>query len=123
MKEQRDATNQKSLSVSRVMSAPSVDVQEHCKVRLVCVCLFAMIVMKTTTLTHMQHTYTHKISGYGLGLVGVPIEQDAAYWEAHIEHDSGMSQEVLFGVATRKDQQFYRAMEEQGEFRTRTRSL
>lgn len=57
----------------------------------------------------------HKISGYGLGLIGVAIEQDAAYWEAHIEHDVGMSQEVSFGVATRKDQQFYRGMEEQGE--------
>lgn len=59
----------------------------------------------------------HKISGYGLGLVGVAVEQDAAYWEAHIEHDAGMSQDVSFGVATKKDQQFYRAMEEQGEYK------
>ncbi|GAX24999.1 hypothetical protein FisN_2Lh282 [Fistulifera solaris] len=83
MKEQK-ATNEKSLSISRVMSAPSVDVQDDCK-----------------------------MSGYGLGLVGVAVEQDAAYWEAHIYHDPGMSQEVSFGVATKKDQQFYRAMEEQ----------
>jgi hypothetical protein len=32
MKEQK-ATNKKSLSISRVMSAPSVDVQDDCKVR------------------------------------------------------------------------------------------
>ena len=46
--------------------------------------------------------------------MGAAIEQDAAYFEAHIELESG-SQEVLFGVATKKDQKFYRALEEQEE--------
>jgi hypothetical protein len=67
------------------------------------------------SLFRWYHLKQHKMSGYGLGLVGVAVEQDAAYWEAHIQHDPGMSQEVSFGVATKKDQQFYRAMEEQGE--------
>jgi hypothetical protein len=41
-------------------------------------------------------------------------DQDSAYWEAHVELQSG-SQEVWFGVATKKDQKFYRALEEQEE--------
>lgn len=54
-----------------------------------------------------------------MGLIGVTIEQDAAYWEVHIEHHPDMSQQVYFGVATKKDQQFYRAIEEEqeGQFR------
>eukprot|EP00542_Grammatophora_oceanica_P020198 CAMPEP_0194032394 /NCGR_PEP_ID=MMETSP0009_2-20130614/5346_1 /TAXON_ID=210454 /ORGANISM="Grammatophora oceanica, Strain CCMP 410" /LENGTH=168 /DNA_ID=CAMNT_0038672825 /DNA_START=213 /DNA_END=719 /DNA_ORIENTATION=+ len=50
-----------------------------------------------------------KVSGNGLALAGVSIEQDAAYWEWHV---SGESQDMLFGVATSKDRNFYKSLEE-----------
>jgi hypothetical protein len=82
-----------NLSVSRAMSAPSIDVQDQTKV-----------------------------SGYGLALANVTIEQDSAYWEAHIEiagaeevGKSGTSFDVLFGVATKKSQKFYQAHAEAEE--------
>ena len=73
------------------------------------------------------------ISGEGLALVDVGIEQDAAYWEWHVEavaegdveeeeDDDSFGEEgaLVFGVATRKSPDFYRAMEENedndGEF-------
>jgi hypothetical protein len=55
-----------------------------------------------------------KASGYGLALAGVSIEQDAAYWEAHVEVVAGRasstdaSSEIMLGVATKKDRQFYK---------------
>lgn len=66
---------------------------------------------------------TQRISGNGLALVGCSIEQDAAYWEWQIERTSGGSADdgddddddddnaPKFGVATRKDQKFYRALQ------------
>ena len=67
---------------------------------------------------------TQRISGNGLALVGCSIEQDAAYWEWQIERTSGSSADdgdddddddddnaPKFGVATRKDQKFYRALQ------------
>jgi len=57
-----------------------------------------------------------QVSGYGLALVGVSIEQDASYWEAHVILENG-TLDAYFGVATRKDQQFYRALEQdEGKF-------
>lgn len=56
------------------------------------------------------------MSGHGLALAGVSVEQDAAYWEAHIDiAGEGSSIDVMFGVATKKDRKFYKALEEQGE--------
>ena len=55
--------------------------------------------------------------------MGCSIEQDAAYWEWQIERTSGGSADdgddddddddnaPKFGVATRKDQKFYRALQ------------
>lgn len=44
------------------------------------------------------------------------IEQDAAYWELHIEIPAeGDPLEVLFGVATKKDRKFYNALDDQEE--------
>lgn len=58
-------------------------------------------------------------SGNGLALAGVPIEQDAAYWEWHIELpalDGGStSAEILVGVATKKDRKFYDLLDEKDE--------
>lgn len=56
-----------------------------------------------------------KASGYGMALVGVAIEQDAAYWEAHIEvvaEQSTTESEVMLGVATKKDRQFFNDLQE-----------
>jgi len=80
-----------------------------------------------------------KIRGRGLALVAMTIEQDAAYWEFHIERDGsssikrptndsnnynnhstgssddsdedGEGESLKFGVATRKDRRFYHAHE------------
>jgi len=69
-----------------------------------------------------------KIHGRGLALVGVSIEQDAAYWEWHIETVTDDDEEdddddfdafssLKFGVATSKNAKFYTALEsmEEGE--------
>lgn len=76
----------KALSISRAMSAPSIDVDNG------------------TT-----------VSGFGLAIAGVSIEQDAAYWEVQVDIPDGQSAEIMFGVATKKDQKFYAAFQEQEE--------
>ncbi len=43
------------------------------------------------------------------------MEQDAAYWEAHVDLPDGMSVGVLFGVATKKDRKFYADGQDQDE--------
>jgi hypothetical protein len=61
-----------------------------------------------------------QVSGMGLSLVGTTIEQDAAYWEVHIDvpdDDKGTAYEVMFGVATKKDRKFYNALAELEEGR------
>ena len=70
-----------------------------------------------------------RVSGNGLALVGCSIEQDAAYWEWHIEktgsngssgdggnasvdgeYDEDEEENApKFGVATKKDRRFYQA--------------
>lgn len=57
-----------------------------------------------------------QLSGMGLALIGTTVEQDAAYWECHIEvPDPEAAYEVMFGVATKKDRKFYDALAEQEE--------
>jgi hypothetical protein len=46
-------------------------------------------------------------------LAGVSIEQDAAYWEWHVQVPEGSTNEVMFGVATRKNTAFYKSLDEQ----------
>jgi hypothetical protein len=56
------------------------------------------------------------VSGNGLALAGVSVEQDAAYWEAHIDiPGEGDPIDVMFGVATKKDRKYYKVLEEQEE--------
>lgn len=68
-----------------------------------------------------------RISGYGLALIQMPMEQDAAYWEWFIEKDDGRLKKnddgddvedidstylaMKFGVATKKDPSFYQVQE------------
>eukprot|EP00566_Odontella_aurita_P027394 CAMPEP_0113540462 /NCGR_PEP_ID=MMETSP0015_2-20120614/8492_1 /TAXON_ID=2838 /ORGANISM="Odontella" /LENGTH=169 /DNA_ID=CAMNT_0000440265 /DNA_START=203 /DNA_END=712 /DNA_ORIENTATION=+ /assembly_acc=CAM_ASM_000160 len=56
-----------------------------------------------------------KVSGVGLALAGVPVEQDAAYWEWHIDGSEDDSGALKFGVATKKDGKFYKALEIQAD--------
>lgn len=58
------------------------------------------------------------LKGSGLALVGVNVEQDAAYWEWQIkkfddtdQNDDDPSTALMFGLATKKNSKFYRAME------------
>ena len=51
-------------------------------------------------------------SGVGLALASVPLEQDAAYYEIHVEMASEGNVEIMAGVATKKDRQFYTALQE-----------
>ena len=70
-----EMATKKSLSVSRSMTAPTIEVKDGIEV-----------------------------SGMGLALVGTTIEQDAAYWENHIQiPDSDGAYELMVGVATKKD--------------------
>lgn len=80
------------LTIARHMTAPTVDIENS----------------KT-------------LKGRGLALVGVTIEQDAAYWEWHVGTleddgppggDDDPSNALMFGVATKKNSKFYRAMEQ-----------
>lgn len=64
-----------------------------------------------------------RVSGTGLALAGCSIEQDAAYWEWHVERLEGPSSDddpeelfdeesaPKFGVATRKDRKFFQTLE------------
>ena len=48
------------------------------------------------------------LSGQGLALAGVTIEQDVAYWEWHMKATSQRTVEsILFGVTGKKDAKFY----------------
>jgi hypothetical protein len=59
------------------------------------------------------------VTGHGLALAAVVIEQDAAYWEVHVELSESAGTDavasVMIGVATKKDRNFYTVMEESDE--------
>jgi hypothetical protein len=75
----------KSLSISRAMSAPTIELEGPCQV-----------------------------SGSGLALCGCSIEQDAAYWEWLISSvPEETSKDTMFGVATRKNSAFYKSLDDQ----------
>lgn len=92
----------RSLNMSRSMTAPTVQLEKG-----------------------------NKVYGTGLALAGVSVEQDAAYWEWHIaisetvrrkaeentvdKTDNDGSNAVKFGVSTRKDSKFYRALNASGD--------
>eukprot|EP00586_Coscinodiscus_wailesii_P023505 CAMPEP_0172520356 /NCGR_PEP_ID=MMETSP1066-20121228/291957_1 /TAXON_ID=671091 /ORGANISM="Coscinodiscus wailesii, Strain CCMP2513" /LENGTH=186 /DNA_ID=CAMNT_0013303099 /DNA_START=438 /DNA_END=995 /DNA_ORIENTATION=- len=78
---------------------------------------------KSMTAPTIAITNDKEVSGSGLALVGVNVEQDAAYWEWHVDCDGSITNgdeeggraldedaEIKFGVATKKNQQFYKAL-------------
>ena len=76
--------SRKALSISRSMSAPTIVTRE-----------------------------ANVVSGTGLALAGVSIEQDAAYWEWHIRLGvKDTLENILFGVATKKDASFYQGLKD-----------
>jgi hypothetical protein len=55
-----------------------------------------------------------------LALAAVVLEQDAAYWEVHVEQQQQSEDKIvkcnaMFGVASKKDRQFYTALEDQAD--------
>ena len=81
----------KSLSISPKMSAPTIHMDDN---RLT-------------------------IWGSGLALAAVSIEQDAAYWEWHVSLPSQpndkvprMVDDILFGVAAKRDPKLYEKLKE-----------
>jgi hypothetical protein len=48
------------------------------------------------------------VTGHGLGIVGVALEQDAAYWEWHISLSPRQHVDTtMFGVTSQKGPEFY----------------
>lgn len=47
-------------------------------------------------------------------MAGAAIEQDAAYWEWHI-HNVPDDANIMFGIATKKDRNFYNDLENQDQ--------
>jgi len=53
------------------------------------------------------------VKGFGLGLIGTPIEQDSAYWEWQIELPVKKDLDtIMFGVSGKKDRKFYTELED-----------
>jgi len=74
----------KALKISKSMSAPTIHVSSK-----------------------------NEISGIGLALIGVSIEQDAAYWEWHIHLGvQNTLDSILFGVTTEKNTTFYKSLKD-----------
>lgn len=123
------ASRSKSLSVSRAMSAPSVEVgDDGVTVRQkLSIFLFKKKSNKQCGLIRkwiLHACLTPQVSGFGLALVGVAIEQEASYWEAHVQMEaSSHSQEIMFGVSTKKDQRFYKELEDLHEGRKKKKTL
>jgi len=84
----KTSSKAKGMRISLAMSAPTIEIEDDVK-----------------------------ISGNGLALAGVNIEQDSAYWEWHIDTigGCGKAEDTKFGIATKKDQKFYRNLEEQDD--------
>ena len=58
-----------------------------------------------------------QISGHGLALAAVNIEQDSAYWEVHIKFNEGEDkQDILVGLATKKDKKFFELHNDEIEY-------
>jgi hypothetical protein len=95
MKATISEADKKTLAISPKMSAPTINVKDR--------------------------TY---VSGHGLAIAAVPIEQDAAYWEWHIAVlttlglDVHLVEDIMFGVASKKDRKFYQELEENGAEKT-----
>lgn len=77
------AQRSKSLAISAKMSSPSIEISSS------------------------------SVSGTGLALIGVPLEQDAAYWEWHVQLPPKTHVDtILFGVTHKKDRKFYKDQED-----------
>ena len=105
----------KSLSISRAMSAPTVELEGRNVVRTLYRYICVVLDLFTfSTRPSPTHCCCSQVSGSGLALAGVSIEQDAAYWEWHMQVPDGLTTDVMFGVTTRKNAAFYKSLDEQG---------
>jgi hypothetical protein len=82
----------------------------------------SLAISPNMTSPHITMSESGIVSGEGLALAGVQIEQDAAYWEWHIQLPSkNHCDTMLFGVTGKKNREFYRQLDdkipgEEGEF-------
>ena len=81
----------------------------------------SLAISRNMTSPHVKVEESGRISGEGLALAGVQIEQDAAYWEWHVQlpRDTHCDT-ILFGVTSKKNRKFYvelddKIQEEEGE--------
>ena len=73
----------------------------------------SMTISKSMSAPTIQVLGRLTVSGSGLALAAIPIEQDAAYWEWHLDHDNNEQthfDNIMFGVASRKDGKFYQEL-------------
>lgn len=81
----------------------------------------SLAVSRNMTSPHVKVEESGRISGEGLALAGVQIEQDAAYWEWHVQLPRNTHCDtILFGVTSKKNRKFYveqddKIQEEEGE--------
>lgn len=52
------------------------------------------------------------VTGFGLALADVPVEQDSAYWEWRISNHSGDGAVLMFGVSNKRNSKFYEILAE-----------
>lgn len=109
----------KSMTLSRKMSSPTIELEKgSMKVRirpctLRWLCSYYIKRRQRHLLTELSSPHAKsQLSGNGLALAGVCIEQDAAYWEWHMVLPDGKSEDTMFGISTSKDRKFYRGLEE-----------
>jgi disulfide bond formation protein DsbB len=71
----------------------------------------AMAIAKHMSAPTIRVGSESEITGSGLALVGIALEQDHAYWEWHIELPPRVHLDtVLFGVTSKKTNKFYKEL-------------
>ena len=66
----------------------------------------------------IDSTSNQALTGFGLALVGVSVEQDSAYWEVHVELPTSSSEQappplpIMVGVSLKRDRAFFKALDD-----------
>lgn len=72
-----------------------------------------LAISRKMTSPHVEIGNEGEISGEGLALAGVQIEQDAAYWEWHMRLPSKTHCDtIMFGVTSKKNKSFYEELDD-----------
>ena len=71
----------------------------------------AMSIARNMSSPNIKISTDGDISGHGLALSGIALEQDHAYWEYHIKLPHKVHVDsIMFGVTTKKTSKFYREL-------------